>query len=207
MKSIFPRLTVSLLPVILLAACNLPQGVVTETDTGNLATKVVLTLAAMTQPAQLMPSSSPSSPTLVEPATTQMSTFTVTSVPTYTQVPTQAPTETPGPTNTPLSAPGTIAGGISGYPYGSLPSLAIVAYGQEPPYNYSYMITGAGVAYFSMSTDYLIPGHYQVVAYDSSSRAGGCTFNVLVISNEIVNCDITNWGGSYRAKPSGVPSP
>jgi hypothetical protein len=81
-----------------------------------------------------------------------------------------------------------------------------VAYGQEPPYNYSYMITGGG-AYFSMSTIYLIPGHFQVVAYDSSGHAGGCTFNVLVISDQTVNCDITNWGGSYRAKPSGVPSP
>jgi hypothetical protein len=82
-----------------------------------------------------------------------------------------------------------------------------VAYGQEPPYNYSYLITGAGETYFSMSSNYLIPGHFQVVAYDSSGHAGGCTINVLVISNQTVNCDITNWGAGYPAKPSGVPSP
>jgi hypothetical protein len=85
--------------------------------------------------------------------------------------------------------------------------LAIVAYGQEPPNYYSYLITGAGETYFSMSSNYLIPGHFQVVAYDSSGHAGGCTINVLVISNQTVICDITNWGGGYPAKPSGVPSP
>ena len=203
MKPIFPRLAVSLLLIILLAACNLPQGGVTVPDTGTVATKVASTLAALTQSVQQTPLASTPSPTLEQPTNTQVPTLTKTMGPTNTQI----PTETPGPTITPLSAPGTIAGGISGYPYGSVPGLAIVAYGQEPPYNYSYMITGAGETYFAMSSSYLIPGHYQVVAYDSSGHAGGCTVNVLVISNETVNCDITNWGGGYRAKPSGVPSP
>lgn len=229
MKPIFPGLAVSLLLVILLAACNLPQGGVTGPDSGTVATKVALTLAALTQIAPQMSITSPASPTSDQPTNTQIPTFTETMGPTNTQIPTltetmgptytqiptettgptnsQIPTETTDPTNTPNSAPGTIAGGISGYPYGSVPGLAIVAYGQEPPYNYSYMITGAGETYFAMSSSYLIPGHYQVVAYDSSGHAGGCTVNVLVISNETVNCDITNWGGGYRAKPSGVPSP
>ncbi|MCX6038025.1 MAG: hypothetical protein NTW99_09080 [Chloroflexi bacterium] len=189
MKPIFPGLAVSLLLVILLAACNLPQGGVTGPDSGTVATKVALTLAALTQIAPQMSITSPASPTSDQPTNTQI------------------PTETTGPTNTPNSAPGTIAGGISGYPYGSVPGLAIVAYGQEPPYYYSYLITGAGETNFAMSSSYLIPGHFQVVAYDSSGHAGGCTVYVLVISNQTVNCDITNWGGGYPAKPSGVPSP
>jgi len=207
MKLIFPRLAVSLLLVILLAACNLPKGDVTGPDTGAVATKVVLTLAALTRSAQQMPTNSPSSPTSVQPANTQIPTLTETTVPTYTQIPTRLPTETPGPTNTPLSAPGTISGSISGYPYGSVPGLAIVAFEQEAPYNRAYVITGAGETYFANSSSYLIPGHYQVVAYDSSGHTGGCTVTVLVISNTTVNCDITNWGGGYPPKPSYVPSP
>jgi hypothetical protein len=46
-----------------------------------------------------------------------------------------------------------------------------------------------------------------VVAYDSSGHAGGCNLNAAVVSNTTVNCDITNWSGSYRVKPSGVPNP
>jgi hypothetical protein len=207
MKPISPRLAASLIIVILLAACNLPQGGVNGPDSGTVSTKVALTLVALTQSAQQVPITSPGSPTSVQPAITQNPTLSGTTAPTFTQIPSLPPTETIGPTNTPLSVPGTIAGSISGYPFGSVPGLAIVAYGQEPPYYYSYMITGAGQTYFEMSTPYLLPGHYQVVAYDSSGHAGGCTFNVLIISNQTVNCDITNWGGSYRAKPSGVPNP
>lgn len=206
MKPTFFRLAVSLTIASLLAACNLPQGDGNGTDAGTVATKVAMTLAALTQSAQL-PIATPGSPTLEQSANTQIPTFTEAMVPTYTQFPTQLPTETPEATNTPNTAPGTIAGSISGYPYGSVPRLAIVAYLQEPPYNYSFWITAAGDTYFAMSSSYLIPGHYQVVAYDSSSHAGGCTFNVLVISNETANCNITDWSGSYRAKPSGVPSP
>ncbi len=207
MKPIFPRLVASFSIAILLAACNLPQGYVNKPDSGIVSTKVALTLVALTQSAQQVSPTSSSSPTSAQPLNTQIPTPTETTLPTYTQTPTLLPTKTVGPTNTPLSAPGTVAGSISGYPYGSLPGLAIVAYGQEPPYNYSYMITGTGQTYFEMTTIYLLPGHYQVVAYDSSGHAGGCTFNVLVISNQTVICDITNWGGSYRAKPSGVPNP
>jgi hypothetical protein len=207
MKPIFPRLAASFSIAILLAACNLPQGITNTPDLGTVSTKVALTLVALTQLAQQVPITSPGSPISEQPVNTQNPTLTETTEPTYTQTPTQLPTGTIAPTNTPLSAPGTVAGSISGYPYGALPSLAIVAYGQEPPYYYSYMITGAGQTYFEMTTSYLLPGHYQVVAYDSSGHAGGCNFNVMVVSNQTVNCDITNWGGSYRAKPSGVPNP
>lgn len=220
MKSIFSRLAVFLLLVIILAACNMPQGGVTKPDSSTIATKVALTLAALTQSAPQTPLTSPGSPTGVQPTPqipTQSQTATTgptgtqipteTKGPTGTQIPTQLPTETTGPTNTPLPGPGTIAGSISGYPYGSIPGLAIVAYGQEPPYYYSYMITGAGNTNYSMTTIYLLPGHYQVVAYDSSGHAGGCTINVLVITDQTVICDITNWGGGYPAKPSDVPSP
>jgi hypothetical protein len=127
--------------------------------------------------------------------------------PTQTMTLTPALTKTLAPTDTPIPKPGTIAGNISGYPYGSLPSLVIVAFGQEPPYNYSYWITASGNTSYSMTSSYLLPGKYQVVAYDSSNHSGGCPVIVTVISDQTVNCDITDWSGEYPAKPSGVPSP
>jgi hypothetical protein len=88
-----------------------------------------------------------------------------------------------------------------------LPSLAIVAYEQEPPYNYSYWITAPGDTYFSMTSNYLIPGKYLVVAYDAAGNSGGCTSLVEVKSEETSNCSITDWAGSYPSKPAGVPNP
>lgn len=205
MKPNHPRLAVSLLLILFLAACNMPQGVATQPDSGTVSTKVALTLEALTASAPVELTVTPTSQTPGTPAASQTSTNTL--APSFTQSPTQQSTNTSAPTNTPLSDPGTIAGSISGYPYGSVPGLAIVAYGQEPPYNYSYVITASGTTYYSMTTDFLVPGHYQVVAYDSSGHSGGCTFNVLVISNSTVTCDITDWGGGYRSKPSGVPNP
>jgi hypothetical protein len=108
---------------------------------------------------------------------------------------------------TPIPKPGSIAGAISGYPYGSLPSLAIVAFGQQPPYYYSYMITNSGATSYSMSSSYLIPGQFQVVAYDASGNSGGCPGMVTVISDQTVTCNITDWAGGYPGKPSGVPNP
>jgi hypothetical protein len=215
MKSIFPRLAISILLVILLTACDMPQGGNTGTDTGTVATKVVLTLAALTQSAQQTPLASPrspSSPTLVQPTTTQTPTLTPTLTPieiagsSPTLTPTLHPTDAAVPSSTATPPPGTIAGNITGYPYGSIPGLAIVAFQQEAPYHYWYWLTTAGSSYYSMD-GYISTGNYQVVAYDSSGHAGGCTVNVLVISNQTVNCDITNWGGGYPAKPSGVPTP
>ena len=114
-------------------------------------------------------------------------------------------TPTSEATSTGVPVPGTIEGTISGYPYGFIPQLTIVAYLQESPHNYSYWRPGAGATYYSMTSDYLIPGTYQVVAYDPSGHAGGCTTLVKVKSNETVTCDITDWSGSYRSKPAGVP--
>jgi hypothetical protein len=207
MKSSSLHLLFSTMLICLLVGCNLPEVISNTPVNETVPTKVALTLAALTQPAQLTTEIPPIAPTSALPGISPEPSTIATEVPTNTQIPTLTPTETPGPTITPRSAPGTIAGSISGYPYGSLPSLAIVAYGQESPYYYSYMITGAGQSYFEMTTDFLLPGHYQVVAYDSSGHAGGCNLNAAVVSNTTVNCDITNWSGSYRAKPSGVPNP
>jgi len=202
MKKSLTRLTCFFL-ISFLCACNLQKA---ETPVGSnpdeVATIVVLTLAAYTQPVQPSPVNSP---TLEKPTNTQPVTLTPTLTKTVTVTTTL--TLTPVPTNTPIPKPGTIEGGIYGYPYGPLPKLAIVAFGQEPPNNYSYWITAAGNTSYSMTSSYLIPGKYQVVAYDSSNHTGGCPILVTVISEQTVTCDITNWGGGYPIKPSGVPVP
>ena len=213
MKPNIPHLANSILLILLLSACNLPNRGSSTPDDGVVGTRVALTQVAVTQSAQQTPLASPTSQTVNQPTTTQTSTLTPilnptnTTGPSPTRTPTLNPTNTTAPTNTPIPDPGTIAGGISGYPYGSLPALAIVAFGQEPPYYYSYLITGAGTTYYEMSSSYLIPGHFQVVAYDSSGHAGGCIGVVLVVSNTTVTCNITDWGGGYQAKPAGVPNP
>ena len=187
-----------------LVACNLPS---VETPAAaipdNVATIVILTLEALTQPApQLTPKASP---TLEQPANTATIALSPTSTPTVTLTLTM--TLTMEPSLTPIPKPGTIEGGISGYPYGSLPKLAIVAFNQEKPGTYSYWITAAGNTSYSMTSSYLLPGKYQVVAYDSSNHTGGCPALVTVITEQTVTCNITNWGGGYPAKPSGVPAP
>jgi hypothetical protein len=120
---------------------------------------------------------------------------------------TPTPGQAPANTNAPGSGPGSIAGNISGYSHGALARLVVVAYEQESPHNFSYVITDYGSTYYSMSTSYLIPGTWQVVAYDSSGNSGGCAVMVTVVSDQTVNCDITDWASSYRSKPSGVPNP
>jgi hypothetical protein len=205
------RILVSALMISCLSACNLPGSPTqVQSNPGAVATQVALTLAVFTQSAQSAPLSSPtleqlSSPTLGQP------TSTLTVAPSPTLTPTAGPsatmTLTLAPSSTPIPKPGSIAGTVSGYPYGSLPGLAIVAFGQDPPYYYSYMITNAGTSSYSMSSSYLIPGQFQVVAYDASGRSGGCPSLVTVISEQTVTCDITNWGGSYPSKPSSVPKP
>jgi len=166
---------------VTLVSCNLP-GTQTGTGDGNLETQVAGTLQAMTAAAPL------TTPTDSTAALTQ-------------------PTDTATPEGTPILKPGSIEGTISGYPYGDIPRLAIVAIGQEPPYNYSYWIAAAGSTYFNMSSDYLLPGFYQVVAYDSSGHAGGCPGGVTVKAEETVTCNISDWSGGYPSKPAGVPNP
>ena len=165
-----------------LAACNLQLGAPAGTD--SLATGVAGTLQALTEQASLLSTPTDSLPTL-----------------------TLQPTYTPTPDKTEIPEPGSIEGTISGYPYGDLPSLAIVAIGQEPPYNYSFFLPAAGSTYFNMTSEYLLPGFYLVVAYDSSGHRGGCPGGVTVISEETVTCNITDWAGSYPSKPASVPNP
>jgi hypothetical protein len=199
----------SVLLVSFICACNLQKaGTPAGTDTENVATIVMQTLAAYTPSEQQTTVISPTQPQLtntqpVSPSPT--STPTVAPTPTVTLTPDL--TLTSAGTNTPIPKPGTIEGAISGYPYGALPKLVIVAFGKEPPYNYSYLITSAGDTSYSMSSSYLIPGKFQIVAYDSSNHSGGCPAIVTVISDQSVTCNITNWGGGYPAKPSGVPNP
>ena len=194
-----------------LCACNLPNATTSgPVNTGAVATQVVLTMAVFTQSAQPAPLSSPtlnqlSSPTPGRPTSTPTTAFSPTLTPTIR--PTATMTLTLPPSATPIPKPGSIAGAISGYPYGSLPSLVIVAFGQEPPYYYSYLITSPGDTSFSMSSSYLIPGQFQVVAYDSNGHSGGCPAMVTVISEQTVTCDISNWGSGYPPKPSKVPNP
>jgi hypothetical protein len=186
-----------------LVACNLQKaGTPRETNPDVVATTVLLTLAAYTQSAQpvLLASQTQVMPTKTEPVS-----LTPTTTPTIGMTPTT--TLTQAPTNTPIPKPGTIAGSISNYPYGSVPKLTIVAFGQEAPYNYSYLITAAGDTSFSMTSNYTIPGRYQVVVYDASGHTGGCSAIVTVISDQTVTCNISHWGGGYPAKPSGVPNP
>jgi hypothetical protein len=208
MKISFPRLGTSLILVTFLGACSLQQAN-PKTDADIVATKVAATLAALTQSAQQTLPYSSSSPTAIQSTFTQPATLVPSPTPGLPITPTDTliPSATAGPTMTPTPLPGTIAGSVIGYPYGSVPALAIVAFGQDPPKNYSFAITGAGQTFFSMTTKYLLPGHYQVVAYDSSGHSGGCPGTVLVISEQIVNCDVSIWGGGYPAKPSGVPNP
>jgi hypothetical protein len=200
------RITVIISIILLssLIACNLPKVETSGTAIpDNVATKVVLTLEALTQSAPQL--TLVASPILEQPVNTETIALSPTSSPTVTLTPTM--TLTMAPSDTPIPKPGTIGGSISGYPHGSLPKLAIVAFNQEKLANYSYWITAVGNNSYSMTSIYLLPGKYQVVAYDSSNHTGGCPVLVTVISEQTVTCNITNWGGGYPAKPSGVPDP
>jgi hypothetical protein len=171
---------------LLMTACNVPRsGVDTEKNSSDIETTVPTTAQTLTEQ-------------------TAVSLQAPTSTPTDSLPPTSTPTITPNITNTPEPGFGSISGNIYGYPYGSVPRLAIVAHGQETTYHYWYLIINAGNTYFSMD-GYISSGKYQVVAYDSSGHAGGCTTIIEVKNNEMVTCDITNWGGGYPAKPAGVP--
>jgi hypothetical protein len=171
-------------------ACNMPQPAVDNGDEqSQIETLVAVTSEALTLQAVPPPITSET------PGNT---------TPTDTIEPTITFTITPDVTNTPEPGFGSISGSIVGYPYGSIPQLSIVAFEQTAPYHYWYLILAAGSSYFSMD-GYVSTGKYQVVAYDSSGHAGGCTSLVQVKNNETVSCDISNWGAGYPAKPAGVP--
>ena len=210
MKELF-TISTTILLVLLISACNLPsQGSATETATVSFDDKVAMTLTAISGNLLKTPSETPvpATPTETPPPTlTIKSTLTLVPSATPTLTKTIAPTQTQAATKTPIPKPGTIDGSISGYPYGALPGLSIVAFEQEPPYNYSYWITAPGETYFSMTSNYLIPGKYLVVAYDADGNSGGCPTIVTVKSEETVTCNITDWVSSFPAKPAGVPDP
>ncbi len=174
---------------LLLAACNLQRATEQPNNDNQslLATAVAAAAQTLTQEAAPLGQTPLATITLPPPA-----------------LPTTTFTATSHLTNTPEPGFGSVSGGIIGYPYGALPSLTIVAHEQNPPYHYWYLILPAGTTYYSMD-GYVSTGKYQVVAYDSSGHTGGCTTIVEVKKNEMVTCDITNWGPGYPAKPAGVP--
>lgn len=197
---------------MILTGCNLPADVTVVPGDNLVATKVASTLTALTLTAgparSITPTENlPGTPIPTTPAPLNTPTQTSTGGPSLTPTLTLKASNTPAASNTPIPDPGVIEGGISGYPYGALPGLSIVAYQQEAPYNYGFVITGSGQTYYVNNSNWLIPGHYQVVAYDSAGHSGGCPSLVLVKSNQSVTCDITSWGGGYRAKPADVPYP
>ncbi len=200
-----------LLMITLLSGCNLPESSdASETPTLSLDGKVASTLTALGVSGLKTPSETLVPATIMDtlpPTLTYTLTLTPEPSPTFTSTQTIAPTTTQLATQTPVPKPGTIEGSISGYPYGALPSLAIVALEQEPPYNYSYWISAPGDTFFSMTSKYLLPGKYLVVAYDAEGNSGGCPSVVTVKSEETVSCNITDWASSFPAKPAGVPSP
>ncbi len=174
------RIGVFLVFCLAIIACNLPRVVPDgSTPGGPLPDLDTATLAPGETPQ--------ATPTLAPPTETLSPTATF----------------TPQPTVTPRA--GSIDGGIYGYPYGSVPGLVFVAFNQQNS-SYWYWIIGAGQSFYS-TDPFISPGKYRVVAYDSSGHRGGCTTIITVTSDATAHCDITDWAGSYPAKPSGVPSP
>jgi len=176
----------------ILTACNAPVGV---TPTPNVAEMVVETFEALTP--QI-------SPTSELPAATSTATATATEALAVTPTLTASPTSTTQPTATERPEPGSISGSIYGYPYGSLPSLTIVAFHQGSTYHW-YTITGYGETSFIMDNYIYPPGNYVVVAYDASGNSGGCPGVVKVVSEQTASCDISDWASSFPSKPGDVP--
>jgi hypothetical protein len=181
------RLVSLFLCLVLLAGCNLPDDMGGEQTADEVATLVAKTLAALT-PLNPGDTPAPGQPSLTpEPSLT----------------PSLTPTWTLAVTATPK--PGAIAGGVYGYPYGSLPGLTFVAFNQDSS-AYWWWINGAGLSYFG-TDPFIPPGRYQVVVYDSAGHSGACAGIVTVAADQTVTCDVTSWGGSYPSRPGGVPLP
>jgi len=99
----------------------------------------------------------------------------------------------------PMARLGIVAGSISGYPYGSLPQLAVVAFSQDPPYYWYWAGTAAGQVYYTVPD--LPPGDYQIVAYDDADHAGGSPAIVTVIAGQTTTADISDWASGWPANP------
>jgi hypothetical protein len=187
-----PNSLLTIITCLFLGACNIPQTTSVETDVFEVPS--------------VDPTGTTQFGTLTYTPTTQYPSET--SDPVSTDTPTVSPTITSEFTNTPEPGFGGIEGSILGYPYGAIPRLVIVAFKKEPPYPYRYEILVPGSSYYSMTAGvdyYLSTGKYQVVAYDASGHAGGCNTIIEVKKDQMVTCDITNWGGSYPSKPGDVP--
>ncbi len=184
-KLLFPYFLVL---ALLVTSCGQPAPATPAADT--VATIVAATMQALTpQNALETPSATPTLPEL---------TATVTPI-----TATANPSESGTPSITATPGMGMANGGVYGYPYGAVPRLVVVAFNQEDQHWY-YVITLAGQNYYSMD---LLEGKYQLVAYDAAGHAGGCVTIATVKANETANCDITDWIGSYPAKPEGAQSP
>lgn len=179
---------------MILAACNVPM-IDTNTDEidSALPTGSVETLQSI---GTVKPSGIETRTTYLE----QQSTHPVETPSTLT------PTLTPTTDLTATLEPGigSISGLINNYVFGAIPQLTIVAFEQNPPYHYWYLILGAGNTGYSMD-EYISSGKYQVVAYDQVGHKGGCISIVVVKKNQMATCDITDWTGIYPDKPAGVP--
>jgi hypothetical protein len=121
------------------------------------------------------------------------------------EVSTQTPPtqETGTPTITATPGAGVVSGGVYGYPNGALPRLVVVAF-NEDHLHWNYVITDPGSSYYAMD---LVEGKYQIVAYDADGRAGGCITIVTVKDKQTATCDITDWTGTYPAKPDEATIP
>jgi len=190
MKANAASFAILIIIAILMSACNLPSvAPIAGPNASDVATLVAATLQSLASPtgaSASLASPTPAAPTLTIP-------------PTSTSAP--LPTATFLPTATVL--PGAISGGVYGYPFGSIPALSFVAFSQSS-HSWFWWADPAGQSYFS-TDNFITPGVYQVVAYDHSGHAGGCAGTVTVTSSATVSCDVNTWGGSYPAKPAGVP--
>lgn len=137
----------ALVILVALAACNLPQAGPTP-GADAVASLVAATLQELATP--VLPTISSTLPNNPPPTTASTATMSPTFGMTVTM------TSTPGTTET--LPPGSIEGGISGYPYGSLPKLTVVAFDKSSPYlRYWYWKTGAGNTTYAMD-GYVSPG-------------------------------------------------
>jgi hypothetical protein len=190
MKAIAARSVIVFMIALLMSACNLQNAASTSVpDAGQVATLVAATLQGLASPTG--PSVPLASPTAAAPTQTVASTAT----------PTPPATATIQPTATPL--PGAISGGVYGYPYGGIPALSFVAFNQSS-HSWFWWVDVPGQSFYS-TDNFITPGTYLVVAYDPSGHSGACSSTVTVVSNTAATCDVNSWGGSYPAKPAGVP--
>ncbi len=102
------------------------------------------------------------------------------------------------PGQQPQAVTGSINGSILNYPGGDTPSFTVIFFNQASGFWYSWQ-PAPGSTYFQR--DGLPPGTYQVVAYDQNNKAGGAPALVSVNAGQTVSVNITDWSGTYPARP------